>query len=306
MFRPVNAKPDLIGAEHEMLARWRDRRTFARLRAQNAGGPRWSFLDGPITANNPMGVHHAWGRTYKDLFQRFRAMLGHDQRYQNGFDCQGLWVEVNVERDLGLANKRDIEAYGIAEFVSLCKQRVLTFAARQTEQSIRLGMWMDWNDPDELRRLRDVLAGDPSTPVTVEGPDGPVTDSVEMLVGRLGMPDLGGSYFTFSNENNDLIWGFLAECNRRGWLYKGHDTMPWCTRCGTGMSQHEMTEGYRDRDDPGLTIELPLVDRPGEALLVWTTTPWTLTSNVAAAVGPNLRYVQVRQGGSIFWLARGR
>ncbi|HEY7937157.1 MAG TPA: class I tRNA ligase family protein [Candidatus Limnocylindrales bacterium] len=305
MFRPVNAKPDLIGAEHEMLARWRDRRTFARLRAQNAGGPRWSFLDGPITANNPMGVHHAWGRTYKDLFQRFRAMLGHDQRYQNGFDCQGLWVEVNVERDLGLANKRDIEAYGIAEFVSLCKQRVLTFAARQTEQSIRLGMWMDWNDPDELRRLRDLLAGDPSTPVTVEGPNGPVTDSVEMLVGRLGMPDLGGSYFTFSNENNDLIWGFLAECHRRGWLYKGHDTMPWCTRCGTGMSQHEMTEGYRDRDDPGLTIELPLVDRPGESLLVWTTTPWTLTSNVAAAVGPNLRYVQVRQGGSIFWLARG-
>ncbi len=305
MFRPVSAKPDLIGAEHEMLARWRDRKTFARLRAQNAGGPRWSFLDGPITANNPMGVHHAWGRTYKDVFQRFRAMLGHDQRYQNGFDCQGLWVEVNVERDLGLANKRDIEAYGIAQFVSLCKQRVLTFAARQTEQSIRLGMWMDWNDPDELRRLRDLLAADPSTQTTIEGPAGSVSDSVEMLVGRLGMPDLGGSYFTFSNENNDLIWGFLAECHRRGWLYKGHDTMPWCTRCGTGMSQHEMTEGYRDREDPGLTIRLPLVDRPGEALLVWTTTPWTLTSNVAAAVGPNLRYVQVRQGESVLWLARG-
>jgi isoleucyl-tRNA synthetase len=121
---------------------------FARLRAQNAGNERWSFLDGPITANNPMGVHHAWGRAYKDLFQRFWAMHGRDQRYQNGFDCQGLWVEVNVERDLGFTSKRDIEAYGIAEFVSLCKQRVLTYAARQTEQSIRLGMWMDWNDPD--------------------------------------------------------------------------------------------------------------------------------------------------------------
>ena len=130
-----------------MLELWRERRTFARLRAQNAGGPRWSFLDGPITANNPMGVHHAWGRTYKDLFQRFHAMLGQDQRWQNGFDCQGLWVEVNVERDLGFTSKRDIEDYGIAEFVSLCKQRVLTFAARQTEQSIRLGIWMDWNDP---------------------------------------------------------------------------------------------------------------------------------------------------------------
>ncbi|MHB8674111.1 MAG: class I tRNA ligase family protein, partial [Candidatus Limnocylindrales bacterium] len=305
MFEPVSPKPDLIAQEHEILAQWTERRTFARLRAQNAGGPRWSFLDGPITANNPMGVHHAWGRTYKDLFQRFHAMLGEDQRWQNGFDCQGLWVEVNVERDLGFTSKRDIEAFGIAEFVSLCKQRVLTFAARQTEQSIRLGYWMDWNDPDELRRLRDLLAAEPAAVVTIDGPDGPVTDSVEMLVGRLGMPELGGSYFTFSNENNDLIWGFLAECHRRGWLYKGHDSMPWCARCGTGLSQMEMNEGYQDREDPGLTVKLPLVDRPGEALLVWTTTPWTLTSNVAAAVGPDLRYVRVRQGDEIYWLGRG-
>ena len=227
-------------------------------------GPRWSFLDGPITANNPMGVHHAWGRAYKDLYQRFHAMLGEDQRYQNGFDCQGLWVEVNVERDLGFTNKRDIEAFGIDRFVTLCKQRVLTYAARQTEQSIRLGMWMDWNDPDELRRLHDLLATDPSAVTTIEGPDGPVTDTVEMLVGRLGMPEVGGSYFTFSNENNDLIWGFLAEVHRRGWLYKGHDTMPWCARCGTGLSQTEVNEGYQDKDDPGLTVRFPLVDRPGE------------------------------------------
>ncbi len=306
MFAPVSSKPDLVAQEHEILAFWRERRTFARLRAQNAGGPRWSFLDGPITANNPMGVHHAWGRSYKDIFQRYHAMLGEAQRWQNGFDCQGLWVEVNVERDLGFTSKRDIEDYGIAEFVSLCKQRVLTYAARQTEQSIRLGYWMDWNDPDELRRLRDHLAADPAGVMTVDGPAGPVTDTVEMLVGRLGMPELGGSYFTFSNENNDLIWAFLAECHRRGWLYKGHDTMPWCARCGTGISQHEMTEGYADRTDPGLTLRLPLVDRPGEALLVWTTTPWTLTSNVAAAVGPALPYVRVRQGDATFWLAKGR
>ena len=305
MFRPVTSKPDFVAQEHELLATWRERRTFARLRAQNAGGPHWSFLDGPITANNPMGVHHAWGRAYKDLYQRFHAMLGEDQRYQNGFDCQGLWVEVNVERDLGFTNKHDIEAYGIGRFVTLCKQRVLTYAARQTEQSIRLGMWMDWNDPDELRRLHDLLATDPTAVTTIDGPDGPVTDSVEMLVGRLGMPDVGGSYFTFSNENNDLIWGFLAECHRRGWLYKGHDTMPWCARCGTGLSQTEVNEGYQDRDDPGLTVRLPLLDRPGEALLVWTTTPWTLTSNVAAAVGAKLRYLKVRQGDDVVWLAKG-
>ena len=126
-----------------------------------------------------------------------------------------------------------------------------------------------------------------------------------MIVGRLGMPDIGGSYFTFSNENNDLIWGFLAECHRRGWLYKGHDSMPWCTRCGTGISQMEMNEGYQDREDPGLTVRLPLLDRPGEWLLVWTTTPWTLTANVAAAVGPDLTYVKVRQGDDLYWLAKG-
>ena len=306
MFDPVSSKPDLVAQEHEILALWREQRTFARLREQNAGGPRWSFLDGPITANNPMGVHHAWGRTYKDVFQRFHAMLGEDQRWQNGFDCQGLWVEVNVEKDLGFTSKRDIEEYGIAEFVSLCKQRVLTYAARQTEQCIRLGYWMDWNDPDELRRLRDVLAADPARVVSLEGPDGTVTDTVEMIVGRLGMPDLGGSYFTFSNENNDLIWGFLAECHRRGWVYKGHDSMPWCPRCGTGLSQMEMNEGYADREDPGLTVRFPLVDRSGESLLVWTTTPWTLAANVAAAVGPEMAYVRIRQGDGEHWVAKGR
>jgi isoleucyl-tRNA synthetase len=305
MFRPVTSKPDLVAQEHELLETWRERRTFARLRAQNAGGPRWSFLDGPITANNPMGVHHAWGRAYKDLYQRFHAMLGEDERYQNGFDCQGLWVEVNVERDLGFTSKRDIEAFGIDRFVTLCKQRVLTYAARQTEQSIRLGMWMDWNDPDELRRLSDLLGSDPGAETTIQGAAGPVSDSVEMLVGRLGLPEIGGSYFTFSNENNDLIWGWLAECHRRGWLYKGHDTMPWCARCGTGLSQMEMNEGYQDREDPGLTVKFPLTDRPGESLLVWTTTPWTLTSNVAAAVGEDLRYVKVRQGDDLLWVGKG-
>ncbi|HEY2916650.1 MAG TPA: class I tRNA ligase family protein, partial [Candidatus Limnocylindrales bacterium] len=239
------------------------------------------------------------------LFQRFHAMHGADERWQNGFDCQGLWVEVNVERDLGFTSKRDIEDYGIAEFVSLCKQRVLTFAARQTEQSIRLGMWMNWDDPDELRRLRDALAADPQQAVTIQGPDGPLTDTAEMLVGRLGHPELGGSYFTFSNENNDLIWGFLKECHRRGWIYKGHDSMPWCPRCGTGLSQMEMNEGYADREDPGLTVRFPLVDRPGEALLVWTTTPWTLAANVAAAVGEDLEYVRIRQGSDTFWVGKG-
>src|SRR6478736_6314329 len=160
-FEPVAKQPDHIALEHRVLERWERERTFETLRDRNRGGPPFSFIDGPITANNPMGVHHGWGRTLKDVWQRYHAMLGHDQRYQNGFDCQGLWVEVNVERELGYTSKRDIEANGIANFVNLCKQRVLTYAALQSEQSIRLGMWMDWNDPDELRRLREMLAENP-------------------------------------------------------------------------------------------------------------------------------------------------
>jgi isoleucyl-tRNA synthetase len=152
MFEKV-AGAEFLRGEHEILHFWQQASIFSKLRAKNAGKPRWSFLDGPITANNPMGVHHAWGRTYKDAFQRFFAMTGHELRYQNGFDCQGLWVEVEVERELQLKTKPAIEAYGIDKFVNACKRRVLQFAARQTEQSIRLGYWMDWDDPETLRML---------------------------------------------------------------------------------------------------------------------------------------------------------
>jgi isoleucyl-tRNA synthetase len=306
MFQPVPANPNFPELERETLQWWKDTDAFNQLRKLRAGGPTWSFTDGPITANNPMGVHHGWGRTYKDLFQRYKAMRGYDQRWQNGFDCQGLWVEVNVEKDLGFKTKKDIEAYGLAPFVILCKQRVLNFAAVQTEQSVRLGMWMDWNDPEMLRFLSERLGADPNATLTVKGPLGDVTATVEQIVGRLGLPELGGSYFTFSDKNNYDIWRFLKKCADSGWVYKGTDVMPWCWRCGTGISQHEIvTEGYIEKQDPGLTLRFPLVERPGESLLVWTTTPWTLTSNVAAAVGPELDYVKVQQGDEVLYLSKG-
>jgi isoleucyl-tRNA synthetase len=233
-------------------------------------------------------------------------MKGYRIRYQNGFDCQGLWVEVEVEKEQGFKSKRDIEEYGIARFVRKCKERVLRYAAVQTQQSIRLGYWMDWNDPDFLCDLAERLARDPEETITAEGPEGPVTDTVEGIVARLGMPELGGSYFTFSTENNYMIWTFLKRCWERGWLYKGRDVMPWCPRCATGISQHEIvTEGYREMTHPGVTLRFPLRGRPGESLLVWTTTPWTLTSNVAAAVGPKLTYVKIRQGDEVFYLSKG-
>ncbi len=260
MFKEVAASVDFPALEREILAFWDQTRAFQKLVAKNRGRAKWSFLDGPITANNPMGVHHAWGRTYKDLFQRFKAMQGYDQRYQNGFDCQGLWVEVEVEKEMGFRSKRDIEQFGIANFVEACKERVRRFSKIQTEQSIRLGYWMDWDN----------------------------------------------SYYTMSDENNYTIWLFLKRCHERGLIYRGLDAMPWCPRCSTGISHHEIvTEGYQELTHTAVFVKFPLLDRPGESLLVWTTTPWTLAANVAAEVHPLLTYVKVRQGDDVFYLARG-
>jgi isoleucyl-tRNA synthetase len=247
--------------EREILAFWQRERCFQKLVQQNRGKPKWSFLDGPITANNPMGVHHAWGRTYKDLFKRYKAMTGHEIRYQNGFDCQGLWVEVEVEKELGFKSKRDIEAYGIAPFVEKCKERVRKFGAIQSEQSIRLGYWMDWDN----------------------------------------------SYYTMSDENNYTIWEFLKKCHQRGYLYHGSDAMPWCPRCGTGISQHEISSEERPEvSHTSPTVKFPLRGRPDEYLLAWTTTPWTLTSNVACAVHPERVYLKVRQGADVYYLIKER
>jgi isoleucyl-tRNA synthetase len=263
VFKPVDSKLDVPALEREVMERWRERDTMARYLGRNAASERrFSFIDGPITANNPMGVHHAWGRTYKDLFQRYHTMLGERQRYQNGFDCQGLWIEVEVERELGFNNKRQIEEFGIDRFVELCKARVDKFAALITEQSQRLGMWMRWDD----------------------------------------------SYYTNSDENNYTIWSFLAECHRRGLLYRGHDVMPWCPRCATGISNMEAAEGYRDVTHLSVVLRLPITSEghEGEDLLVWTTTPWTLSSNVAAAVHPELTYELVEgREGRRWWVSSG-
>src|SRR5881392_3963734 len=141
VFQPLPTVPDHPALEEEVLAWWESQGTFEKLRERNRGGPRFSFIDGPVTANKPLGVHHAWGRTLKDVFQRYKALRGFDQRYQNGFDCQGLWIEVGVERDLGLNSKREIEEYGLR-----CREKVVYFANELTRGSKRLGQWMDWGN----------------------------------------------------------------------------------------------------------------------------------------------------------------
>jgi isoleucyl-tRNA synthetase len=313
-FQEVPNKIDFPKQELELLRFWKEVNALKNLKKLHENDPHWSFIDGPITANNPMGVHHGWGRTYKDLFNRFWTMQGHKLRYQNGFDCQGLWVEVEVEKEMGFQTKKDIEDFGLEKFVRKCKARVLRYAAIQTEQSIRLGYWMDWNDPDQLRWLADMIEESPEEIITVDGVEGSVTGTVDQIVGKLGLEELGGSYFTFSNENNYMIWTFLKKCQEKGWLYRGADVMPWCPRCATGISQHEIvTDGYAELTHDSVILRFPLRQENGEprksdglqeSLLVWTTTPWTLTSNVAAAVGPELTYAKVRQGNEILYLSK--
>ena len=144
MFETLPEKPDANALELEVLDRWDREQTFEALRAKNRGGPKWSFIDGPVTANKPLAIHTAWGRTLKDVFQRYKALQGFDQRYQNGFDCQGLWIEVGVERQLGFNSKREIEAFGLEEFAKRCREVVVKSSEQLTRGSIRLGQWMDW------------------------------------------------------------------------------------------------------------------------------------------------------------------
>ncbi len=251
MFAPLPDKPDHDALERAVLDLWERERTFEQVRALNADGPRFSFVDGPVTANRDvLGVHTAWGRTLKDVFQRYKAMRGFHQRYQNGFDCQGLWIEVGVERSLGLNSKPEIEEFGLAEFARRCRDVVVQSSRALTEGSIRLGQWMDW----------------------------------------------GNDYFTFSDTNIEYIWRFLALVQERGWLYVGHRSTEWCPRCGTSISAHELHGHYEDRLDPSLYVRFPLLDRESEWIVVWTTTPWTLPANVAAAVNPDADYGLLEDG----------
>lgn len=246
----LNPAPDFPKVENEILKFWEENGVVKEyLKKNEKSDKRFRFIDGPITANNPMGVHHAWGRTLKDFFQRYKNMRGFAQRFQNGFDCQGLWLEVEEEKNLGFNSKRDIESYGIDKFSLACRSRVEKYSRIQTEQSKRLGMFMDWDN----------------------------------------------SYYTMSETNNLYIWFFLKKCHEKKLLYKGKSTMPWCTRCGTGISAHELSDsGYKTVEHDSVYVKFSLINEPNNFLLIWTTTPWTLLANVAVAVNPSYDYVKVK------------
>ena len=239
-------KPDFIKMEREILDFWNECNCFDKLREKNKQNKRFRFLDGPITANNPMGIHHAWGRSLKDIFLRYKAMRGYSCHYRNGFDTQGLWVEVEVEKELGFEGKRDIEAYGMDKFTNKCIERIKKFSGIISEQSKRLGQWMDWDN----------------------------------------------SYFTHTDENISAIWHFLKICHENGRIDRAYRPMPWCPRCGTSLSEHEMAGSHKEITHTAVFAIAKTTEADFD-ILVWTTTPWTLSANTALAVNPELDYALV-------------
>ncbi len=245
-----DTKYSFVENEKEIIGFWKENDCFHKLKAKNENGPKYRFIDGPITANNAMGIHHVWGRTLKDTFIKYHAMKGCDTHYRNGFDSQGLWVEVEVEKELGFKTKHDIEAYGLDKFTDKCIERVKRCSAIITEQSERLGQWMDWDN----------------------------------------------SYFTYTDENITGIWAFLKKCDEGGWIKQIYKPMPWCSRCGTSLSEHEMTGSYKEIEHEAVFFKLP-IKGTNDYILVWTTTPWTLSANVALAVNAEMTYVRLHVEG---------
>lgn len=243
---------DFIKNEHEILKRWKDGNVFQKMVKKNQNSKqRYTTLDGPITANASMCIHHVWGRTFKDAMIKYNTLKGHSAQFQNGFDAQGMWVEVEVEKLLGLNDKKAITNYGLGNFTEKCIERVNFFADMQTNQSIRLGQLMDWEN----------------------------------------------SYFTNADHNIESIWHFLKVCHERNMLVRSHRIMQWCTRCGTSLSEHEMIGSYSECSHKAVFVKVKLNQNlfaEPSKILVWTTTPWTLSSNCAIAVNPDHKYLAVR------------
>ncbi len=263
MFQPVSPQLDLVALEETVLDRWRSDDVFARSLTLREGQPEWVFYEGPPTANGKPGVHHVWARLFKDIYPRFHTMRGKHVIRKGGWDCHGLPVEVQVEKELGFSGKPQIIEYGIAEFNARCRSSVQRHVEDWQALTSRIGMWLD-------------------------------TD---------------GAYWTLSNEFVETVWWLFSEMWKNGDIYEGFKVVPYCGRCGTALSSHELAQpgAYQDVTEPSVYVRFPVIDRDFD-LVVWTTTPWTLPANVAAAVGPEIEYVRVRDplGGRDLVLGRDR
>jgi len=250
-YRDVPAKIDLPAMEHDVLSFWKDNDIFHKSLARTSDGPRWVFFEGPPTANGMPGTHHVEARVFKDIFPRYRTMKGYNVPRKAGWDCHGLPVELAVEKELGFTGKQDIEKYGIAEFNARCKESVLRHVDEFENMTSRMGYWVDMDQ----------------------------------------------AYWTMDEKYIDSVWWSLKRIFDKGLLVQDHRVSPYCPRCGTGLSDHELAQGYEDVVDASVYVRFPVTTGSlpakysGISLLVWTTTPWTLISNTAAAVNAEVDYV---------------
>ncbi|MFM7599340.1 MAG: isoleucine--tRNA ligase [Actinomycetota bacterium] len=255
MYRQVPAHVDLPAMEREILELWANEDVFHQSVAQSEGRPPWVFYEGPPTANGKPGTHHVEARVFKDIFPRYRTMKGYHVPRKAGWDCHGLPVELAVEKELGFTGKKDIEEFGIAEFNAKCRESVLRHVDEFDQMTRRMGFWVNMDD----------------------------------------------AYWTMAPEYVESVWWSLKQIFDKGLLVQDYRVTPYCPRCGTGLSDHELAQGYETVVDPSVYVRFPvlpgsaLADRhPGVALLVWTTTPWTMVSNTAVAVRPDAAYVVAR------------
>ncbi|HEY1285059.1 MAG TPA: isoleucine--tRNA ligase [Solirubrobacterales bacterium] len=255
-FRPVDTRQSFPELEEHVLARWRDRDVFRRSLANREGAEVWSFYEGPPTANGRPGSHHVLARVFKDVYPRYRTMCGYRVPRKAGWDCHGLPVELEVEKQLGISSKQEIEELGIAEFNRRCRESVFEYVEEWNRLTERIGFWIDLDDP----------------------------------------------YVTLENDYIESVWWSLRSLWDKRLLYEGHKVVPYCPRCGTALSSHEVALGYEDVEDPSIYVRFPLSDSDA-SLLVWTTTPWTLPGNVAVAVAPDVTYVKARVGEETLILA---
>ncbi len=257
MFKPVSSKVDWGCMEEGVLRFWQEQGIFKKSLDGRQGAPRFVFYEGPPTANGLPHVGHVITRVIKDLIPRYQTMKGHYVLRKGGWDCHGLPVEIEVEKELGFEGKQAIEAYGVARFNQHCRDSVFRYVDEWVRLTERLGFWIDMDHP----------------------------------------------YVTMTNEYVESVWWILRQLWERDLLYQGHKVVPYCPRCGTALSDHEVAQGYEEAEDPSLYVKFRLVDRPNTSFLVWTTTPWTLPGNVALAVHPDVRYALVEQNGERLILA---
>ncbi len=260
-FRPVDPKQSFPELEERVLARWRERDVFHRSLAAREGAEVWSFYEGPPTANGRPGSHHVLSRVFKDVYPRYRTMRGYRVPRKAGWDCHGLPVELEVEKQLGISSKQEIEEYGIDKFNARCRASVFEYVEEWNRLTERIGFWIDLDDP----------------------------------------------YVTLEDDYIESVWWSLRQLWDKELLYEGHKVVPYCPRCGTALSSHEVALGYQDVEDPSIYVRFPLLaddgGESGESLLVWTTTPWTLPGNEAVAVAPNVAYVRARFEGETLIVA---